>query len=158
MSLYDIQIHSLEGKPLDLSQFKGRKLLIVNTASECGYTPQYAQLQEMHENCKDKVTVLGVPSNDFGGQEPGSPEEIADFCQARYGVTFPLTVKVKILGDDRHPLYDWLCQKSENGESDAEVAWNFNKFLIDEEGNWVKHYPSGVDPFDENLLNDLGVA
>lgn len=158
MSIYDISINSLEAQVLDLSKFEGKKLLIVNTASECGYTPQYAQLQELHENFKDKVSVLGVPSNDFGGQEPGSAEEIANFCQARFGVTFPLTEKVKILGDDRHELYKWLCSKSENGESDAEVAWNFNKFLIDENGNWVKHYPSGVDPFDENLLNDLGVA
>ena len=149
---YAIKINGIDGKALSLSDFKGKKILIVNVASECGYTPQYAQLEELYEMKKDKLVVLGCPSNDFGGQEPGSAQEIVKFCQQNYGVTFPLTEKLGIK-QNTHPLYQWLTQKQKNGVGDYEVAWNFHKFLIDENGNLVKSLPSSVTPLDNEIIN-----
>lgn len=155
-SIRDTNLSLLDGTPLDWSRFSGRHLLIVNVASECGYTPQYAQLQELHDAAGDALDVLGVPCNDFGGQEPGSPDQIRDFCSTTYGVTFPLTEKVRITGDP-HPLYAWLTREALNGVSDAEVDWNFNKFLIGPDGDWLARYPSAVTPFDEDILNRIGL-
>ena len=132
-TLHSFKINSLEGKTIDFSDYTGKKVLIVNVASECGYTPQYAQLQELSEAKSDEIVVIGFPCNDFGGQEPGEAAEIQNFCKVRYGVTFPLTEKVSIK-KDTHPIYKWLTRKSENGVMDGLVSWNFCKFLIDENG------------------------
>lgn len=129
--------------------------MIVNVASECGYTPQYQQLQELYEEFIDKLVIVGFPSNDFGGQEPGSNEEIRAFCTQRYGVTFPLSTKVSVKGSGAHPLYRWLTRKAENSVADSEVQWNFQKYLLDENGHLVKHLPSSVSPLDEVVLDWL---
>jgi glutathione peroxidase len=146
-TLHSFKIKSLEGKTIDFSDYKGKKVLIVNVASECGYTPQYAQLQELSEAKSDEMVVVGFPCNDFGGQEPGSSETIQQFCQVRYGVTFPLTEKVSIKNNP-HPIYKWFTSKAENGVKDSQVGWNFCKFLIDEEGNLVNSFPSSTSPLE----------
>lgn len=137
-AFYDIKIKDIDGDQMDLKKFKGKKLLIVNVASQCGFTPQYDDLQKLYLAHKDKLVVLGVPCNDFGGEEPGTEAEILNFCTMNFGVTFPITQKVGVLRSDRHPLYDWLCLKVNNGVSDNEVGWNFHKFLIDERGKFSK--------------------
>jgi glutathione peroxidase len=153
MTLYDFSISRLDGRPFDLSQFSGKKVVVVNVASECGLTPQYTELEHLHNEYGDKnVAFIGVPCNDFGGQEPGTPEQIQSFCSVNYGVTFPLTEKVHTTGPDKHPLYQWLT--SETGK---EVTWNFQKFLIDEQGKVVKSLAPDVVPTDPQLtdwLND----
>ncbi len=154
-SIHTFKIESLQGGTINLSDFKGKKILIVNTASECGYTPQYKALQSLYAGHKDKLVVLGVPSNDFGGQEPGSNTEIGSFCEKNYGVTFPLAAKSVVTGDQMCPLYQWLTQKSKNGVLDATVGWNFNKFLIDEEGHLIQKFESRVKPEDPEILNAL---
>ncbi len=146
---YSFTIPSLDGKEIDFSKFKGKKVLVVNTASECGYTPQYADLQKLHEAHGDKVVILGFPANNFGGQEPGSNEEIASFCQKNYGVSFQMMEKVSVKGDDQHPLYQWLAKNSPNHE---EPSWNFSKYLINEQGEVVAFYPSKVKPMGEEIL------
>ncbi len=148
---YNIPINDITGKKLDLTSFKGKKLMIVNVASECGYTPQYELLQKVYQEYNASLNILACPSNDFGGQEPGSPEEIVGFCKKNYGVTFPLTEKVGIK-TNTHPLYQWLTLKDKNKVADAEVKWNFTKFLIDENGNFVKSLPSSVKPNDEQII------
>ncbi|WP_181885054.1 glutathione peroxidase [Pontibacter diazotrophicus] len=149
---YGFQMKTLDGKNVDFSDYKGKKVLLVNTASECGYTPQYAELQQLHEAHGNEVVVLGFPANNFGGQEPGSNEEIASFCQKNYGVTFPMFEKVSVVGEDKHPLFTWLQQNAPNNE---EPAWNFSKYLVDENGNVVAFYPSKVKPMDEQLLTAI---
>ncbi|WP_245868829.1 glutathione peroxidase [Pontibacter ramchanderi] len=146
------KIESLEGKEIDFSKFKGKKVLVVNTASECGYTPQYADLQKLHETHGDKVVVLGFPANNFGGQEPGSKEQIAEFCQKNYGVTFQMMEKVSVKGDDQHALFQWLKKNSPNHE---EPTWNFSKYLIDENGKVIAFYPSKVKPMGEEILTAI---
>lgn len=150
-SLYDIKINTLDGKPVNLSKYKGKKLLIVNTASECGYTPQYAELQKLHETYADKIVVLGFPCNDFGGQEPGSHQEIQQFCQKNYGVTFDLFEKVHVKGKEIHPLFQWLTDKNKNGWNSQEPTWNFCKYLINEKGELVKFYASNVKPLGKEI-------
>ena len=153
-TFYDFEVNSIEGEPYDLHQLKGKRVLVVNTASECGFTPQYAQLQELYHKFKgEDFVILGFPANNFGGQEPGSNTEIQAFCQKNYGVTFPMMEKISVKGDDAHPLYLWLTHKSQNGVADAEVSWNFNKFLIDESGKWVAHYDSRVEPLDQRVID-----
>lgn len=148
MRLEDVFIAYLEGGKLDWSQYMGKKILFVNVASECGYTPQYAELQGLFEEFGEKnFVVIGVPCNDFGAQEPGDAAQIAEFCDKRYGVTFPITEKVSILGDSRHPLYDFLTDFD-----GKDVAWNFQKYLVNEEGKVVAVFESGVSPFDEAIL------
>lgn len=139
-----------------MSQFKGRKVLIVNVASECGYTPQYAALEEIHQAFGDKVAVIGFPCNDFGGQEPGTAADILQFCDTQYGVSFPLAQKVSIKGAAQHPIYQWLTQKSQNGQADQAVDWNFCKFLLDEQGQWLAFFPSATHPADETILEHIG--
>ena len=146
---YGFQMKTLDGKSVDFSQYKGRKVLLVNTASECGFTPQYAELQQLHEQLGNEVVVLGFPANNFGGQEPGSNEEIASFCQKNYGVSFPMFEKVSVVGQDKHPLYVWLQQHSPNQE---EPSWNFCKYLVNEEGQVVAFFPSKAKPMGEELL------
>ena len=153
-NLFSFKLNSLEGKPFDLSKLKGKKVLIVNTASECGFTPQYKDLEELYKKYKSKnFEILGFPCNDFGGQEPGTAQEIQGFCIKNYGVTFQMMEKVSIKGDRPHPLYSWLTKKSENGVLDSDVKWNFNKFLIDEKGNVVKHLGSMKNPMSEEITN-----
>lgn len=151
-SIHDFKIKSIEGAEIDFADFKGKKILVVNVASECGYTPQYQQLQELYDNFKEKLVVVGMPCNDFGGQEPGSDSEIQSFCSVRYGVTFPLATKINIL-KNTHPIYQFLTRKSENGLEDSEVRWNFQKYLLDENGFFVKILPPSVSPLDDEILN-----
>lgn len=152
MSFYDLSATDINGELVKFDRFKGLKVMVVNTASECGYTPQYAQLEELYEAYKDKgFVIIGFPSNDFGGQEPGTEAEIAAFCQKNYGVTFPLMAKVSTKGDAQHAVYHWLTNKSQNGVLDSEVKWNFHKYLIDEEGRLVMSLGSAVSPLDAEI-------
>ncbi len=153
--IYSFKVESLEGGSIDFSKFKGKKLLIVNTASKCGYTPQYKGLEELYQKYKDKLVIVGFPANNFGGQEPGSNTEIKEFCTKNYGVSFPMAAKVSVKGDDQAPIYKWLCNKSENGVLDAEIKWNFGKFLLDEKGNMVAYFPSKVEPMSEEITSKL---
>lgn len=153
--VYDFAINDIKGQPLNLAQYKGKKLLLVNTASACGLTPQYKQLEELHQHYKDRVQVIGLPCNDFGAQEPGSADEIVQFCEVNYGVSFPLTEKVVILGENPHPLYAYLTNKAENGHSDSEVKWNFQKYLIGEDGNLLQVFSPMVEPLSEEILNAI---
>ncbi|MBS4072097.1 glutathione peroxidase [Algoriphagus aquatilis] len=151
-SFYNFKMKDINGKEVDFSSFKGKKLLIVNVASKCGYTKQYAQLQELYANHSDKIIVLGFPANNFGGQEPGSNEEIKEFCSTEYGVTFPMFEKVSVKGFDKHPLYRWLSDAKQNGWNNEEPSWNFCKYFINEKGELVKFFPSSVTPLDEQIL------
>ena len=155
-SLHEFKVKSLNGDSINFETYKGRKILIVNVASDCGQTRQYADLQKLYEQYNDKLVVVGFPSNDFGGQEPGSAEEIQQFCQKNYGVTFPLAEKVNIKSNPVHPVYQWLTTKALNGVEDANVTWNFNKFLIDENGRYLGHFNQKVEPFDERLVTLIG--
>lgn len=148
-NFYDFKINSLDGKAIDFSQYKGKTVLVVNTASKCGYTPQYADLQQLHEKYKDKVVILGFPANNFGGQEPGTNIEIAEFCQKNYGVGFQMFEKISVKGDDQHPLYTWLKEKT-----GQEPSWNFCKYLIKPDGT-VKFFNSKVKPMAPEIVNEL---
>jgi glutathione peroxidase len=154
-TVYDFTVKSIDGKDVKLSQYKGKKLLIVNTASECGYTPQYKELEELYKKHGDKVTVLGFPANNFGGQEPGTEAQIATFCEKNYGVTFPLFSKVSVKGDDMVPLYKFLADKSKNGTVSDAPTWNFCKYLVDEQGHVVAFYPSKVKPMSDELVQAI---
>lgn len=155
-NLYDFKVTDIDGKSFDLAQFKGKKVMIVNVASKCGLTPQYEQLQELYDEYKDTgFVIIGFPANNFKEQEPGSNEEIKEFCTLNYGVTFPMMEKISVLGDDKAPIYQWLTQKSENGKIDQEVTWNFQKFLIDEKGNLVDVVMPKESPKSEVILNWL---
>ncbi|WP_240731647.1 glutathione peroxidase [Hymenobacter radiodurans] len=151
-TVYDYTVKTIEGKDVKLSQFAGKKLLIVNVASECGYTPQYKELEELHKKHGDKVTVLGFPANNFGGQEPGTNEEIATFCEKNFGVTFPMFEKVSVKGDDTAPLFQFLADKTKNGAISDAPTWNFCKYLVDEQGHVVGYYPSKVKPMSDELV------
>jgi glutathione peroxidase len=153
MSIYDHQLHRLDGSPLDLHEYEDKALLIVNVASKCGLTPQYEGLEKMHEKYADQgFTVLGVPCNQFGGQEPGSSEEIATFCSTTYGVTFPLAEKVEVNGDGRHPLYDDLTTVKDAEGRDGDIQWNFEKFLVAPGGKVTRFGPM-VTPDDDSLVS-----
>jgi glutathione peroxidase len=154
-TLYDFKVPSLDGSTIDFSKYKGKKVLIVNTASECGYTPQYADLQKLYEAHKSNLVIVGFPANNFGGQEPGSNTEIKEFCKKNYGVTFPMAGKVSVKGDDIHPIFKWLTTKTENGVMDAEIKWNFTKFLLDEKGKLIAVFPSKVNPNSEEITKYL---
>jgi glutathione peroxidase len=154
--IYDFKVNGLEGGTIDLSNYRGKKILIVNTASECGYTPQYADLQKLHETYGNKLVVLGFPANNFKGQEPGTNNEISEFCRRNYGVTFPMAEKVSVVGEDAHPLFRWLVETAkENGTPDPVIRWNFTKFLIDENGKLIKVFPSKVSPMSEEITVHL---
>lgn len=147
---YSFQLKALDGEEIDFSRYKGKKVLLVNVASECGYTPQYADLQQLHETYGDKVAVLGFPANNFGNQESGSNQQIADFCQKNYGVDFQMFSKISVKGKDQHPLYEWLRE-----QSGQEPSWNFCKYLLDENGEVLGFYPSGVNPMDEEIVGNI---
>ena len=150
-SIYDYSFTTIEGEVVPLSTFKGKKMLLVNTASECGYTPQYAQLQEVYEQMGDKVQVIGFPCNQFGGQEPGTDQEIAQFCEKNYGVDFLLSNKVDVKGDKAHPIWLWLTTEELNGKENSEVKWNFQKYLISENGNLLSIFYSATTPSSSDL-------
>ena len=153
-TLHDFVVEDIYGDTFDLADLKGKKVLVVNTASECGLTPQYEDLQSLYEEFGgDNFIIIGFPANNFANQEPGTNEEIAQFCQANYGVSFPMMSKISVRGDDIHPLYKWLTQKSQNGVVDAEVTWNFQKFLVDEDGRVVDYAPPRENPRSEKILN-----
>jgi glutathione peroxidase len=153
-SFYDLTATTIDGDTYAFSELKGKRVLIVNTASKCGYTPQYEGLQELHNAYGgEDFIILGFPSNDFGFQEPGSEEKIADFCEKNYGVTFQMMSKVKTSAKGGHPVYQWLCNASQNGVSDAKVSWNFNKFLIDESGRWTAHHASRIEPMSAEITS-----
>ena len=147
IDFYTLNSTTIDGQPFSFSSLKGKRVLIVNTASRCGYTRQYEDLEKLYRtHGGHNFTVIGFPSNDFGWQEPGSEEEIAAFCASKYDVTFPMMSKVKTGAYRGDNIYQWLCNKEQNGVSDAKVSWNFNKFLIDENGQWVAHFPSSTSP------------
>lgn len=154
-AFHELAVAGIDGEEIHMSDFRGKYVLCVNVASKCGFTPQYKGLQELYEKYQDKLVVIGFPSNQFLMQEPGSEEEIATFCEINYGVTFPLTEKIKVKGGGQHPIYAWLTQKELNGVSDAKVSWNFNKFLISPEGEWLAHFPSKVAPMSEEITERL---
>ena len=155
MKIYDYQLETLDGQPVDMSKYKGKVLLIVNTASKCGYTKQYAGLQALSEKYKAQgLEVLGFPANNFGGQEPGSAEEIGEFCKKNYGVTFDLFAKSSVKGDDKSPLFSYLTEKA-NPDKTGEIAWNFEKFLIARDGQLVDRYKSAVTPDSDELTGSI---
>ena len=154
-SIYDFKIPSIDGKTIDFSAYKGKKILVVNTASKCGFTKQYKGLEALYEAHKDKLVIVGFPSDNFGGQEFQNDTEISDFCQKNFGVTFPLTTRVDVKGESITPVFKYLTNKSENGVLDATIGWNFNKFLIDENGKLLAYFPSKVEPESEEILNYL---
>ena len=152
-TIHDFEIQALNSEEtIKLSSYRGKYMLLVNVASRCGFTPQYKQLQSMYEEKNKVMEVIGFPCNQFMWQENGSEDKIAQFCSMEYGVTFPITTKVKVKGSGKHPIYEWLTSKNKNGKQDATVSWNFNKFLIDPEGNLVKHFGSNVIPNSKEIL------
>ena len=154
-SIYNIKINSLQEKPIDLSDFKGKYILFVNVASKCGFTGQYEDLQKLHETYKNKLVVIGVPCNQFGGQEPGTFKEIETFCEANYGVTFLMTEKIDVKGPNQHPLYQWLTKQNKNGKTDSSVKWNFQKYLVNPKGQFLDFYYSITKPLSENITKQL---
>lgn len=154
-SIYQFKVPSIEGGTIDFSKYKGKKILVVNTASKCGYTPQYEGLEKLYKEHQDKLVIVGFPANNFGQQEPGTNEEIQQFCKLRFGVTFPLATKVDVVGDNTHPLFKWLTSKDQNGVLDATIKWNFTKFLLDENGKLLASFESKVTPQSEEILKYL---
>lgn len=145
-NIYSFKVEGLTGDTIDFSQFKGKKILVVNTASKCGLTPQYEGLEQLHKEFKDKLVIIGFPSNDFLSQEPGSNSEIGEFCQKNYGVTFLMAAKIAVKGAEQAPIYKWLTTKSENGVMDSEVGWNFQKYLLNEHGQLIGYFSPKTDP------------
>jgi len=153
-SFYDFKVSDINGKEFTLSSLKGKKVMVVNVASKCGNTPQYADLEKLYkEYGPQKLVIIGFPANNFAGQEPGTNAEIAEFCTQNYGVTFPMMSKISVKGDDMAPLYKWLTSKNQNGVKDSEVTWNFQKYLIDENGKLVDVIDPKVKPNDEKVLS-----
>jgi glutathione peroxidase len=150
---YNLQANTIDGKTYKFEELKGKKVLIVNTASKCGYTKQYADLQKLYEKYKnDGFVILGFPANDFMKQEPGSNEEIKEFCSLNYGVSFPMMSKISVKGKEMHPVYQWLTSKESNGFEDSKVKWNFQKYFIDEDGKLVAYFQSATKPFDDEII------
>jgi glutathione peroxidase len=153
-NIYQFKVEDLEGNTFDFSTLKGKKILVVNTASECGLTPQYEQLQAIYEKYRDKnFVIVGFPANNFGSQEPGTNQQIASFCQKNYGVTFPMMAKISVKGNDMHEVYQFLTQKAKNGLEDNEVQWNFQKYLINEKGELEKVISPRTLPTDDEIVN-----
>lgn len=159
MTVHDVQIADLHGKPLDLAEFRGSATLVVNVASRCGLTPQYSGLEQLHERYADRgFSVLGVPCNQFGGQEPGTAEEIEEFCSTTYGVTFPMTEKIEVNGDRRHPLYQELTQTSDAEGHSGDIRWNFEKFLVGADGTVLARFGPRVTPDAPELVAAVEAA
>ena len=154
-SIFDYKVESLEGQEINFADFKGKKILVVNTASECGFTPQYADLEKLSKDYSDKLVVIGFPANNFGGQEPGSNTEIGAFCEKNFGVTFPMAAKVSVKGDDTAPIFKYLTEKDLNGVKNTAILWNFTKFLIDENGHLIDSFISTTKPTSESITKYL---
>jgi glutathione peroxidase len=154
-NIYEFKVPSLDGTSIDFSKYKGKNILIVNTASQCGYTKQYADLEKLYEQHKGNLVIIGFPANNFGGQEPGTNKEIKEFCSKNYGVSFPMAEKISVKGSDIHPLFQYLTSKEKNGQMDADIKWNFTKFLINKEGKLVAVFPSSVNPLSEEITKHL---
>ena len=145
-TIYDYKVESLDGKEINFADFKGKKILIVNTASKCGFTPQYEDLEKLSKDYQDKLVIVGFPANNFGSQEPGSNEEIGAFCEKNFGVTFPMAAKVSVKGDDTAPIFKYLTDKDLNGVKNTTILWNFTKFLVDREGVVIDRFAPAQDP------------
>jgi glutathione peroxidase len=154
-SIYDIEINDISGNPIDLKQFRGKHILFVNVASECGFTPQYAGLEELQQQFKENLVVIGLPCNQFGGQEPGTEKEIQQFCAKNFGVSFLLTEKIEVKGEGKHQLYNWLTDKKKNGKSSSSVKWNFQKYVVDEKGEFVNYFYSITKPMSPKITSLL---
>lgn len=154
-NIYDYSFIDIDGKEVSLKQFKGKKILFVNVASKCGFTPQYKDLQELHEQYQDKLVIIGFPCDQFAHQEPGTKEEIKAFCQKNYGVSFLMASKIDVKGKEQHPIYRWLTTANLNNVEDSKVSWNFSKYLVDEKGNYIKHFNSKVSPKSKDIINLL---
>ena len=152
-SFYDFTVKTIDGEEFSLADLKGKKVLVVNTASKCGHTPQYKDLELLNKAYRQKLVIIGFPANNFMNQEPGSDEEIKEFCDSKYGVTFPMMSKISVKGNDIHPLYKWLTSKSANGVLDSSVEWNFQKYLIDENGKLVGYLKPAVKPLSDEVVN-----
>ncbi len=152
-TFHDFKVKDIDGLEYDLSQLKGKKVMVVNTASKCGLTPQYEELQELYESYKNNnFVIIGFPANNFMNQEPGSNAEIKEFCSSNYEVSFPMMSKISVKGDDIHPVYAWLTEKNKNNVEDSKVKWNFQKYLVDEEGKLVMHFSPRTSPKDEEII------
>ena len=154
-SIYDIKINAINGKPINLSEFKGKHILFVNVASKCGFTPQYKDLQELYNQYQDKLQIIGVPCNQFGKQEPCNAETITSFCELNYGVTFLITEKVDVKGKNKHPLYSWLTEDINNGVKSSSVKWNFQKYLVSSNGTLIDYYMSTTNPLSSKITKHL---
>ena len=155
-NIYSFKVKALEGGNINFSKFKGKKIMIVNTASKCGYTPQYTELQQLYDTYKDKLVIVGFPANNFGQQEPGTSAEISEFCKKNYGVTFPMADKVSVTGDDIHPLFKYLTDEAKKINAEEPIIkWNFTKFLLDEKGHLLGVFRSKVKPMDEAITKYL---
>ena len=154
-SIYDIAINDIGGNPIDLNEFKGKHILFVNVASECGFTPQYEGLEELHQQFKEGLVVIGLPCNQFGGQEPGVEKEIQQFCVKNFGVSFLMTEKIEVKGENKHPIYNWLTEKKINGKSSSSVKWNFQKYIVDGEGDFVNYFYSTTKPMSPKITSIL---
>lgn len=154
-SFYKLKMVALQGDTVSFDEFHGKKVLIVNTASKCGYTPQYEGLEELHQKYGDKLVVVGFPANDFMKQEPGSNEEIAEFCEANYGVSFLMSKKISVKGDDMSPVYKWLTEKEQNGWNTQKPKWNFQKYLVDENGELIAVFAPKVKPLSDEIITEI---
>lgn len=154
-TIYDFQVESLDGGKINFADYKGKKILIVNTASECGFTPQYKDLEELQNTYKDKLVIIGFPANNFGGQEPGTNAEIATFCEKNFGVTFPMAAKVSVKGEEIAPIFKYLTEKELNGVKNSSILWNFTKFLVDENGTLIDSFASTTKPTSESITKYL---
>jgi len=154
-SIYDVAINDISGNPIDLNTFKGKHILFVNVASECGFTPQYAGLEELHQQFKEGLVVIGLPCNQFGQQEKGTEKEIQQFCTKNFGVSFLLTEKIEVKGEGKHPLYNWLTDKKINGKSSSSVKWNFQKYIVDGDGEFVNYFYSTTKPLSPKITSIL---
>lgn len=154
INAYDFNVKTIDGKEINLSQYKGKKILIVNVASECGYTPQYESLQKLYEKYGEQVVVIGFPANNFGAQEPGTEQEIKSFCSKNYGVTFPMMSKVSVKGDDMHVLFKWLTTQP-NPDFLGDIKWNFEKFLLDENGNLIHRFRTKTEPMSDEIIKAI---
>jgi glutathione peroxidase len=157
-SIHELSIKGLKGEAIKFSDYAGKKILLVNVASECGLTPQYAQLEEMYREFSDKFVIVGCPANNFGAQEPGTDAEIQQFCSLTYDVSFPLTTKISVKGDDKHDLYSFVTEKAKNGVQDSEVTWNFQKYVFDEQGFLAHVFDPQTEPASDEVLKALGIS
>jgi len=154
-SIFDIKINDINGSPINLNSFKGKYIMFVNVASKCGFTSQYTALENLYQKYRDDLVIIGLPCNQFGGQEPGSESEIKEFCLKNYGVSFYLSEKINVRGSNKHKIYKWLTDKNLNGRSSSSVKWNFQKYLVDRQGNLITYFYSTTDPMSTKITSIL---